>query len=436
MTKPHQHIPALIITSGGSPNAYDLVRALGRAKIFSCVMSSQRRDIAFFSRYCRQRIVLSPFRRDQYRAILDSLHRFAEQSKQRPILFYASDPELHFVSEFRDDLSKQYRFLLPNRSLLKQLFNKVSFVTFAQQYELPVPLSLCFASIEELDKRVKSISFPCIVKPAYSDDWQWETEHQKDLFGPYKKALRQFNSAEELLAFCRRLPERPSGFVIQEYVKGRDESIYSFHGYFDERSNCLGYFVGKKIRTYPMHTGGSTLVRTVDHPTLAALSIGLLERIGFQGIVKIDFKFDEKRRTFKLLEINSRYNLWQLLGAYAGVNLAEIAFRHLANEPFSKLASTANNYHLLYVKQDIRALAEGYLKVGEWNLVAYLKSLCCKKCYRVWDSRDPLPFLVSVAGFAKRNFIRIARMFFPAKFSNSDLGSEVKSSVQLAAPTK
>src|SRR5438034_11674301 len=51
---------AVIISGGGWPGAYDIVRALGVAGVASIVASSQRDDIAFAARYVRERVVLPP----------------------------------------------------------------------------------------------------------------------------------------------------------------------------------------------------------------------------------------------------------------------------------------------------------------------------------------------------------------------------------------
>jgi predicted ATP-grasp superfamily ATP-dependent carboligase len=214
------------------------------------------------------------------------------------------------------------------------------------------------------------------------------------------------------MEFCRDLPRRRDGFIIQQYIEGRDETIYSFHGYFDERSNCLGSFVGCKIRTYPMHTGGSTYIRTLHNERLSRLSVKILRQMKFCGIVKIDFKQDPNTGEFHVLEINSRYNLWQLLGAYAGMNLAALAHQHQRSEPYRPAGEYTDDFRLLYLKQDLRSFVKGYWKSGEWTLVSYLRSLKGRKCFRVWDSADPVPFLASVIAFCSRNTARMVRGIF------------------------
>jgi predicted ATP-grasp superfamily ATP-dependent carboligase len=253
---------------------------------------------------------------------------------------------------------------------------------------------------------IESIKFPCIVKPAFSHDWKWDTQEQLEKFGPYKKALRKFDSKEELLDFCDSLPDRASGYIVQSYIDGRDESIVSFHGYFDEQSRCLGYFLGRKIRTFPHHTGGSAYIRTIHDEQLAKSSIEYFQRIGYQGKAKIDYKWDSESRQFLILEINPRYTLWELLGAYAGMNLAHIAYCHQRGEKIPNYSSYRDDARLLYFKQDFRAYVSGYRKTGEWSFLQYLRSLLAATWYRVFDPKDPAPFFWSFLDFLKRNLLR------------------------------
>ena len=53
----------------------------------------------------------------------------------------------------------------------------------------------------------------------------------------------------------------------------------------------------------------------------------MLERLAFVGVVKLDYKRDPRTGRFYLLEVNPRFNLWNHLGAAAGVNLPLLAYR-------------------------------------------------------------------------------------------------------------
>ena len=401
-----------MLSFGPSPGAYDIIRSLAMEGIRSIVASDERHNIAYYSRHCAGRLILPAYDASSSGEILARLKRLSAGLGTKPVLYYVSDPELSFVRKHRKDLEACYRFLLPEEDLLAPLFNKVMFNRLAAEHGLPVPYTNTVGSVDDLRSIGPKIRFPAIVKPAYSEDWIWDTEAQRKIYGSYKQALRRLNSLEELSEFCETLPHRSSGFLVQSYIDGRDETITSFHAYFDENSRCLGSFLGRKIRTYPSRTGGAVFVRTVHDEALTKLSIDYLQRIGFKGIVKIDYKWDERDKDFKILEINPRYNLWELLGAYAGVNVTATAYRHQMGEHVVPQTEYTDDVRLLFFKQDLRAYIFEYRRSKEWTLSSYVRSLCARTHYRIFVPNDPLPFAVSVLGFLRRNGIRLIASLF------------------------
>lgn len=398
---------AVVLSEGNTPGGYDMIRALASVGISGTVAASHTHNIAFFSRYCGGKVIIPRFEPQYYNGITSILIDTARRAKEKPVLIYTSDPDLLYVWRNCDELSKYYRFLLPDKRLLEQVFNKAQFSELASTYDLPVPKTHLIAQMSELEKVIDEIDLPCIVKPAYSVDWKWDTEEQAKKFGAYKKALRRFESKEQMLRFCQALPDRASGFLIQSYIDGRDETIVSFHGYFDENSRCLGSFLGRKIRTYPPHTGGSAYVQTIHNEPLVKLSVEYLQRLRFKGIVKIDYKWDEKEKEYKMLEINPRYNLWELVGTFAGVNLVAIAYYHQRGEAVTPKHEYKDDVRFIYFKQDLRSYWEGYRKNGEWNFLSFIGSYLHTKYYRVFDWRDPVPFGHSLLSFGTRNLRRL-----------------------------
>src|SRR6266849_3323306 len=355
------------VMCGGGLGAYDLVRTLGRAGIESAVFASHPGDLAFRSRYTRRTLLLPKFKERNFQEIFDRISAFSPAPADRPVLFYLGDSELMFMSRFRDVLEPSYRFLLPLPSVLEAVMSKVRFIDLAREARFPVPAARAFSDVAELQSR----------------------------FGEYKEALRRFESPRALLGFCAGLPRRPAGFIVQSYIDGPDERIASFHGYLDERSRCLACFLTREIRTNPPHAGDIAYCETFHDEALARLSVECLARIGFRGIVKIDYKWDQRARAYTMLEIEPHYQTWDLLGAYAGVNLGLIAYRHQRGEPIDAPVRYGDGVRLWHVSQDLKAYVRGYRKTKEWTLAKYVRSLRGKKHYRVYDPLDPLPFLYS-----------------------------------------
>lgn len=387
-------MPAAVVMCGGGRGAYDIVRSLGEAGIASAVFASHAGDAALRSRYVRRSLLLPEFREWNFPDILRRVIAFGASCPERPVLFYVGDSEIDFVSRYRDELSRWFRFVLPPERVLRAVMSKAQFIEFARTAQLPVPAAASFADAAELEAAIATLRFPCIVKPAYNQDWFWETPELEARFGNYKSALRRFDRTEDLRAFCAALPRRRAGFVVQSYIDGIDERLVSFHGYLDERSRCLGYFLTREIRTNPPRTGESTYCETVQDEALARSSLLWLARIGFRGIVKIDYIWDARAQSYQMLEIEPHYQAAHLLGASCGVNLAQIAFRDARGEPVEMAGPCAHRVRLLDLAQDFKAYWRGYRKMNEWSAGRYLRSLVAgKKLFRLCNLRDPLPFL-------------------------------------------
>jgi D-aspartate ligase len=400
--------PTAVVMCGGGHGAYDIVRTLGLAGIRSAVFASHPEDLAFRSRYARRTLLLPEFSEGNFAQIFDRVSAFGATCPDRPVLFYFGDSEIMFISRFREALSKWYRFVLPPQLILQSVMNKARFVDLARQADLPVPPTKVFADAAELESAIGMLELPCIVKPAYNQDWFWETEELWARFGEYKEALRRFDRPTELRKFCAGLPHRRDGFIVQSYIDGGDEQLASFHAYLNEDSRCLGYFLTRAIRTNPPHTGDTTYCETFYDEELARMSQDCLARIGYRGIVKIDYKWDASARVYKMLEIEPHYQTAHVLGAYAGVNLARIAYRHARGEPIEAPVRYDGRVGLLELHQDLLAYWRGYRKTKEWTVFKYVRSLLGRNHYRMYDPRDPRPFLYSGLRYVSRKLRRIA----------------------------
>lgn len=391
---------AVILTGEGDRGALDMLRSLAREAIRSIVVSTVPNEIASRSRYCEELVLVHPYHPANDGLNLAILIELGRRYPDRPVLLYGEDINMLFVSRCRDTLARYYRFLMPPPGLAEMFVNKAEFQRLAESHGLPVPASRVALSYEELADASQRISYPAFVKPAYTMNWSFDTPALRKKYRGYKFALRPYRSAKEMLEFCSELPFGNGGVVVQEFIEGTDREIYSFHGYFDEHSQPLGYFIGRKIRTYPIHQGGSACIETVDEPSVAAIGITALQKVGFRGIVKIDMKRNPRDGKFQILEVNPRYNLWESLGAFAGMNLTTIAYHHQRGEAAGPTKATyALGYKWLFFKQDIRSFFSGYWRNGEWTIWQYLASLHGKKIYQMWDWKDPWPFFVSAMYF-------------------------------------
>jgi predicted ATP-grasp superfamily ATP-dependent carboligase len=379
----------------------NLLRCFAGSKIPTIVASSDAREPALYSRHAGQRRLIAPF--EQTERVLSDLEAIARPYTERPTLFYGSDRQLLTLSRHRARLDSLYRMPLPAADLVENLVDKSRFSALARKLELPTPPTLASHEFETAQDIVAKIAPPWLIKPNVHEAW---TEFRAaERLGP-KKGVR-VRSAAELRGLLHKLGRHGRDFVVQGYVPGGEEQVYSFHAYVGAGGDLLGHFVGRKIRTYPREAGASTYLELVDHPALVKLGSEVVGKLGVVGPVKVDFKRDPRTGRFYLLELNARYNLWHYLGGVCGVNLPLIAHAELTGEecPVPHLHST--DVRWLSFADDLRSLLRGQRPSGELGLGTWLRSLRGRKVYDVFSWSDPVPFLVALLNYSRALGLRL-----------------------------
>ena len=92
-------------------------------------------------------------------------------------------------------------------------------------------------------------------------------------------------------------------FLIQASVEGGEENILSYHAYVRPSGEIVAEFTGRKIRTAPKVYGRSTYVEITDDREVRDLGRATVAKLGFSGVLKIDFKRDRRDNRLYMLEI-------------------------------------------------------------------------------------------------------------------------------------
>lgn len=368
----------------------NLVRALGLAGIPTIVASAEPFAPALASRYCTRRLHLPPLA--QKSAVVARLIRVGDELMRElgaPLpLFYGDDDYLGLVQEYSRELATRFRLLLNTPQLSRALHSKARFQALAQSRGLPVPRGLDW-------EHVGQYAGPVLVKPIVKTDWESSAIYHR-LFSHAGKA-RVFSSGGEAARDPLICAMRTS-LQFQEYVPGNDRALWSFHGFADEASEVLDWFVGRKIRTHPALTGDSTYLELAPNAALVALGRDVARRLGLRGIFKMDFKRHDATGEHYLLEINARFNLWHYLGAKNGVNLPRVAYEYLTQGVRPRHVEAATHYRWLSFKLDWRHYRRERPDTARW--IASL--LAAPKVYDLWSWRDPLPFFVDLYNYVPR----------------------------------
>lgn len=211
--------------------------------------------------------------------------------------------------------------ILPSAEQLRTAFDKSLTAKFAEECGVPIPLTQHVRELGDLDAR--TLTFPCVVKASHEQS-------------PTKE-VRYCGNLEEVRVAIRTMLDDLSphgiGVLVQEYIAGTG------HGYFALMDHGLPVqsFMHKRLREFPTTGGPSSAAGAFESPRLRELGLRLLTRLSWNGVAMVEFKYDQARADFILMEINGKFWGSLELALAAGVNFGAdlIALRRQEARPAS-----------------------------------------------------------------------------------------------------
>ena len=379
-----------------------MVRALGIRKLPVAVATSDGDAKCLRSRYCRI-VVKTPSWFREPEAAVTAIIEWARQQASLPVLFYQGDHDLVAISRARDRLVPYFRFVLPSAELVEDLTDKVRFFALARRHDLLVPDTLAVLpggaskALQQWDR------FPCVCKPTMrGEDWY-------ESIGRYQKALH-ITSRGELESLLPKIETSTERFLIQAPVEGGEENILSYHAYVRPSGEIVAEFTGHKIRTAPKLYGRSTYVEITDDREVRDLGRAAVAKLGFSGVLKIDFKRDSRDNRLYMLEINPRFNLWHHPATVAGVGIPEAVFWDCV-EPgtVEPMKSAKKGVRWMAPMSDASAFGE-YHASGQLSRARWLVEMLTVDVNEGFQITDPMPMIADGIRLLKRMFPKDRRM--------------------------
>lgn len=194
--------------------------------------------------------------------------------------------------------------LLPSQESIDCCFDKARTIQLAEKLDIPHPESFVIRHMNELTNC--TIGYPCVLKPAKETEGKEVCYAQND--DERKKcAAKLFRLIGE---------DSQCGILVQDYIKGVG---YGFFALYDNGIPTR-IFMHQRIREYPVEGGASTAARAYYNATLKDYGLKLLDTLKWNGVAMVEFKFDDVRRDFVLMEINAKFWGSSELALSSGVN--------------------------------------------------------------------------------------------------------------------
>ncbi|GCE46609.1 putative ATP-grasp superfamily ATP-dependent carboligase [Thermosporothrix hazakensis] len=405
-----QHEMPLAVVLGSDFKALGVVRSLGRRGIPCAVVDNIPRS-AWFSRYTRMRIRWGGYMGDE--RFLHFLLSLAKRPGfERAVLIPVQDEGVELIARHSGPLSRLYRLVTQDWDVIRWSSDKRLTDQLAREVGVPYPQT--WYPRNERDLGMLDIPFPVIIKPAISVHLQY-TLRRKALSAMTLDELRaQYQRAAAVI--------RADEIMVQELIPGPGREQYSV-GAFCHEGRIVACMTVRRTRQYPIDYGlGSSFVEALENPELVALAEKLVRHMGVSGMVEIEFKYDARVRTYKLLDVNVRPWGWHALCPACGLDFSYMQYCAALDMPIEPV-TPQYGYHWVRLLTDIPAGIQE-VRQGLSTPFTYLRSLFGRTVFSVFDLNDPVPL---PADFA----IALMRRVFPRSFSG---GFPVKGVLNEQAP--
>lgn len=331
-------MPAFVLglTNGGLA----VVRSLSRKRVPVVGVDSWQQNVGCASRLCTTRICPSPAQEDELVAFL---LREGAQLGSPGVLVFAKDEFAVFASRYRQELSKYFRFVLPEKQISEAMVDKHAQYSLAEKLGVPYPPMYKLKTLEQLDQLLGNIEYPVLLKPVHSH--LWRKRFQAKLFRAYNSTELQ-QLGEEILPIGLEV-------VLQTFVPGPPSNLRIVCGYISQKGEVLGTYVVDKIRQYPPEFGEAAFAVTVNDAELTDLGLRYAQGVKFRGPFMVEFKRDERTGIWKLIELNPRFWSHTSLGPSAGSDLPLLNYMDAAGLDPSPRIGYRVGVHWLHTTRDV-----------------------------------------------------------------------------------
>ncbi|HLH30474.1 MAG TPA: carboxylate--amine ligase, partial [Terriglobia bacterium] len=276
--------------------ALGVMRSLGRLGVKTYGVHASPDPISSYSKYCG-----GVFKWDLDKTApadsVDYLLHVAKSIGGRPLLIASNDETAIFIARNAPALRDSFVFPYNPPHLVESLYNKKQMYFLAKRLSIPTAETLFPQSKDELVAFCRQVRFPVLLKASDNAVISRRSGRKMAIVHSENELLETYDAMEE--------PSNPS-LMLQEYIPGKDDSVWMFNGYFDQHSNCLFGLTGRKIHQTPVYTGMTALGVCLSNPIVEAQTKKLVSALGYKGILDIGFRYDARDGQYKLLDVNPR----------------------------------------------------------------------------------------------------------------------------------
>ena len=307
--------------------------------------------------------------------------------RQIGVVLPMTDVTASLLVSHRDSLgSAQIPF--PTAGSFETASNKWSVYKLAMGLGIPMPVTYCLSSKEDVNIALSQLRYPLVLKPCSSS--------QRCSTRWMNMSVRYASSGDELDAVLQDSEiSADQPVLLQQYVRGEGRGVFALY----DQGKPVCFFAHRRLRERPPSGGVSVLSESIPvDPYLRDLAQRLLDALAWHGVAMLEFKIDPDGTPY-LLEVNGRFWGSLQLAIDAGIDFPWLLYQLATGQAITSTPKYAvgvrsrwflGDLDHLYLTLKSRTSAAEKLR----TLVRFLALVQSRTRYDVnrWD--DPKPFLL------------------------------------------
>jgi D-aspartate ligase len=388
-------VPTLILKVGRNPlhhGGVGIARSLGRVGVSVYGMYEDRFIPGSLSKFVQGRFVWDNggIPADGF---LSGMAAIAERIQRPTVLVPIDDHGAVLLAEHADSLRGSFLFPHQSSDMSRTLASKEGLYRICKELGVPSPEAVFPATKIDVEEFLAGAVFPVVVKA--TERWSLPSNTRV-------KSTTIVHSPQGLLDVYEQLGDRRgAGLMFQEYIPREQGRDWIFHGYCNERSDCVVGFTGVKVRSYPAYAGPTTFGVCVENEQLRHQAEALFKLLEYKGIMDLDYRLDLRDGLYKLTDFNPRIGAqFRLFVNSAGIDVVRALHLDLTGRDVPRAEPVEGRR---FIAEHHDALAGwAYHRDGGLTLRAWLRSVRGVE-ERAWLATDDLrPFVVMSVRFLIR----------------------------------
>jgi D-aspartate ligase len=307
-----------VVAEVGWVNGLGAVRSLGRRGLRVVAVDHRPWALGLRSRFAEPYHAPDPVADEE--GFLRRLQELGNQLEAPAPIFPTHDEHLNSIAKHLDELGGRFLCPFPAWEVLERVQSKRHQLEQAGALGLAFPHTAHPGSAAEARAAAADVGYPVLIKPSDNVLFKRIYRTQAFLCEDDAEIERTYKLAEAY---------EP---MVQEFIPGGDEYLWTLGSYLAEDGEALGLFSGRKLRQTRGWMGSARVGESAWDDEVVDSGLALLRALGFHGVSQVEWKRDPRDGLLKLIEVNPRLWQWHGLASACGVDIPWIAYRDLTGD--------------------------------------------------------------------------------------------------------